>query len=192
MTHEFSENNQENEKGDEKVDSGLNETDFSETSSESPPLEFNSEELEKELEEWKRKALYYAAEKDNLIKRTEREKEQVRKYGQESLLKDLVEVVDNLERTITALKKTKQDENTGNFLNGINMVQSQFLEKLKGAGLEQVKSLGEVFDPNFHEAIGQEKAPEKQQMEIVQTFENGYLLNGRLLRAAKVIVINNE
>ena len=71
------------------------------------------------------------------------------------------------------------------------MVRTQFLDVLKNNGLERVSCLGEVFDPNFHEALSQAPAEGKKDQEIIQEFQKGYVLNGRLLRAAKVVIANN-
>jgi len=148
--------------------------------------EKEQKEQKDELAEYKQKLLYLAADMDNLKKRTQREKEQTIKFGQERMLKDLVDVIDNFDRTVDALK-LDEDEKVKNIVVGINMIRNQFLDTLKGHGLETVDCSKE-FDPNFHEALGAEEIEDKKENEITKTIQQGYTLNGRLLRAAKVMV----
>ena len=145
------------------------------------------ENLSIELDQAKAKVLYIAAEMENLKKRTQREKEQALKFGQEKMLKSLVDVVDNFDRTVDALR-LDEDEKIKNIVFGIDMIRKQFIDTLKDNGLELVECNGE-FDPNFHEAFGQEEDEEKQTNEILKVIQQGYVLNGRLLRAAKVIIV---
>ena len=159
--------------------------------------ETKQQELEKEEkkapeeEDFKSKYLYLAAEMENMKRRFERERENFLKYGNEKILSALIEVVDNFDRSIEALNDDK-DEKIVNIRVGIEMVRTQFLDVLKHHGLEAVQALGQEFDPNFHEAIGQQPTEGKKDQEVVQEYQKGYLLNGRLLRAAKVIVAKND
>ena len=145
----------------------------------------------KELESFKEKYFYLAAEMENSRKRFEREKESLIKFGNEKVLSGLIEVIDNLDRTLTAIKDD-QDEKVKNIHIGVDMVKKQMMDTLKANGLERVEAMGKIFDPNFHEALAQQPAPESEDQEIIQVFQDGYLLNGRLLRAAKVIVAKND
>jgi molecular chaperone GrpE len=150
--------------------------------------EQGSGEEEKKVEvDYQQKYYYLAAEMDNARKRSEREKETLRKYGNEKILSGLVDVVDNLERTVISLN-SEQDEKIKNIIEGIEMVQKQLLGVLNENGLEQLQSLGEIFDPNFHEAMAQQEAEGKKDQEIIMEYQKGYVLNGRLLRPAKVVV----
>ena len=124
-------------------------------------------------------------------RRFDREKDSLIKFGNEKVLGGLLEVVDNLDRTVEAISND-EDEKIKNIYSGIEMVRTQFLSVLKSNGLEQVQAIGEVFDPNFHEAMAQQPAPEKQDQEIIQVYQNGYTLNGRLLRPAKVVIAKND
>lgn len=144
----------------------------------------------KALEEFKEKYYYLAAEMENSRKRFAKEKDNLLKYGSEKILSALLDVVDNLERTSSALADDK-DEKIVNIVTGVNMVQKQFLDVLKNNGLEEVESIGKIFDPNFHEAMAQQPSEDKQDQEIIQEYQKGYILNGRLLRAAKVVVATN-
>lgn len=146
---------------------------------------------QKNEEDFKAKYYYLAAEFDNMKKRFEREKENLLKFGNEKVLSNLVGVVDNFDLTVTALKNDNDDK-VQNIVKGIDMIRNQFLDVLSKNGLTQVESLGRVFDPNFHEAVAQQPAPGKEDQEIITEYQRGYLLNGRLLRAAKVVVANNN
>ncbi|MBT3236063.1 MAG: nucleotide exchange factor GrpE [Bdellovibrionales bacterium] len=144
-------------------------------------------EPKKEEVDYQQKYYYLAAEMENARKRFEREKEVLRKYGNEKILSGLVDVVDNLERTVGSLDG-ELDEKMSNIVAGVEMVQKQLLGVLNDNGLEQLHSLGEIFDPNFHEAMAQQEAEGKQDQEIIVEYQKGYVLNGRLLRPAKVVV----
>lgn len=147
-------------------------------------------EEKKQLEEFKNKFYYVAAEMENMKKRHERELQNQIKFGNEKVLRGLLEVVDNLERTVMAISND-QDTKVKNLYLGIDMVKNQFLDVLKQNGLEQVDAMGKEFDPNFHEALAQQPAEGKNDNEIIQVYQHGYSLNGRLIRAAKVVVVKN-
>ncbi len=153
--------------------------------------EDNVSELKSEQEDFKAKFYYLAADMDNLRKRHEREREQLIKFGNEKVLSGLLDVIDNLERTTDAIKDD-EDEKVKNIFVGIDMVQKQFIDCLKNNGLETIESVGKEFDPNFHEALAQQPAEGKKDGEIIQEYQKGYVLNGRLLRAAKVVVAKND
>ena len=148
-------------------------------------------EEEQEEKDYKEKYYYLAAEMDNVRKRHERERENLLKYGTERVIKGLLEVVDNLERGLEAIKDDT-DEKVKNIYAGMEMVNKQFLDVLKIQGLEHVESLGKTFDPNFHEAIGQKEVKDKDDGEIVFEYQKGYLLNGRLIRPSKVVIVKNN
>lgn len=149
------------------------------------------DEVIKDQEDYKSKFFYIAAEMENMKKRFAREKESLIKFGNEKILSGLIEVVDNFDRTLEAIEKD-EDEKVKNIYAGIEMVRKQFLTELKNNGLEVVESLGEIFDPNFHEALAQQPCEGKKDQEIIQVFQQGYKLNGRLLRAAKVVIAKND
>lgn len=146
---------------------------------------------EKQEEDFKAKYYYLAAEMDNMKRRFDREKENLLKFGNEKLLSNLVGVVDNFDLTVAALKNDNDDK-VQNIVKGIDMIRTQLLDTLKQNGLTQVESLGKTFDPNFHEAVAQAPAPGKEDQEIITEYQRGYILNGRLLRASKVVVANNN
>lgn len=142
-------------------------------------------------EDFKAKYYYLAAEFDNARKRFEREKENLLKYGNEKVLSNLLTVVDNFDLTVNAIK-SDNDDKVQNIVKGIDMIRNQFLDVLKHNGLAPVESVGKIFDPNFHEAVAQAPAAGKENQEIITEYQRGYTLNGRLLRASKVVVANNN
>ena len=142
-------------------------------------------------EDFKAKYYYLAAEIENMRRRYDREKENLLKFGNEKILSNLVGVVDNFDLTVNALRNDNDDK-VQNIVKGIDMIRNQFLDILKQNGLTQVESLGKIFDPNFHEAVAQAPAEGKEEQEIITEYQRGYLLNGRLLRASKVVVVNNN
>lgn len=152
--------------------------------------EIAAHEVPKKEEDFKAKYYYLAAEIENLKRRNEREKENLLKYGNEKILNGLVSVVDNFDLTVNALQ-SDNDDKVKNIVKGIDMIRNQFIDVLKQNGLTQVESLGKKFDPNFHEALSQVPAPGKEDEEITMVYQQGYVLNGRLLRAAKVVVVKN-
>jgi molecular chaperone GrpE len=96
-------------------------------------------------------------------------------------------VVDNFDRTVDALS-VEEDEKVKNIVTGIEMVRKQFMDELNKNGLTLVSTVGEQFDPNVHEALAQEVSEDKEENEVLMEYQKGYVLNGRLLRAAKVVV----
>lgn len=149
------------------------------------------EEPKKEETDFKAKYFYIAAEMDNYRKRMEREKENLLKYGNEKILMDLVQVLDNFDRTVEMLKGDN-DPKVKNIVTGLNMVTKQFTETLSKHGLTPIESIGKDFDPNFHEALMQEYVEGKRPNEVVKEFQKGYALNGRVVRAAKVVVSSDK
>ncbi len=154
----------------------------------------NVEPLEaaaKPAEDFKAKYYYLAAETENMRKRYDREKENLLKFGNEKVLTGLISIVDNFDLTVNALRNDNDDK-VQNIVKGIDMIRNQFLDVLKQNGLTLVESVGKTFDPNFHEAVAQAPAEGKKDQEIITEYQKGYLLNGRLLRASKVVVANNN
>jgi molecular chaperone GrpE len=151
------------------------------------------EELKKELEEAKAQAqenyekfIRLYAEFDNYRKRVAREKAELVRYGNEELLKELLPVLDNLERALEHAQK--EEGKTEPILQGLQLILEQFRSVLRRFGVEEIKTLGERFDPELHEAVGEMELEGIEPQQIVQEVQKGYLLNDRVLRPAKVIV----
>jgi molecular chaperone GrpE len=142
-------------------------------------------------EDFKEKYYYLAAEMQNMQRRYDKEKENLLKFGSEKILKDMLDVVDNLERTVGFIKKD-EDEKVKNIVVGIDMISKMFIESLQKHGLKQIDALGKEFDPHFHEALAQQPAEGKNNMDIIQVHQNGYTLNERVIRPSKVVVVKND
>ena len=166
-------------------------TEETETSTESANPEVLAKEDKKDEVDYKAKYFYVAAEMDNYRKRMEREKENLLKFGNERVLRDLLEVVDNFDRTIGMLKGD-QDQKVKNLVVGLEMIEKQFLDTMGKHGLTPIQSVGKEFDPNFHEAVAQEYAEGKKPHEVIKEFQKGYTLNGRVMRASKVVVSSDK
>lgn len=127
------------------------------------------------------------ADAENVKKRLFRENEEMKKYAGESVLADLLPVLDNLD---LALAHTGNlDDACKNFVIGVDMTRKLFLDAVKGHGLVVVPvAVGNDFDPEVHEAVGTVQEPELADNQIAQIIQGGYLLKGRLIRPAKVMV----
>jgi molecular chaperone GrpE len=126
------------------------------------------------------------AEFENYQKRSQKEREQERRYAYGPLVLDLLPVLDNLDRTLEAAQKAGE---TGPLVQGVAMVKQQFLELLKRHGITRVEAqAGKPFDPNQHQAVMQKVTAEHEPGKIVDVHEQGYLNQDRVLRPAKVTV----
>jgi molecular chaperone GrpE len=148
------------------------------------------EPVEKKEDDFKKKFYYLAAEMENMKRRFSKEKEHQLKFGNERILSSLLDVVDNLERTMNAMKE-EEDERIKKIADGVSMVHGQFIEVLGKYGLDPIESVGKQFDPNFHEAMTHQAMDGKDDDEVISEYQKGYVLNGRLLRPSKVIVVKN-
>jgi molecular chaperone GrpE len=162
-----------------------------ETTVEAAGPELSVVEDKKEEVDYKAKYYYIAAEMDNYRKRLEREKENLLKFGNEKVMRDLLDVADNFDRTIGMLKGD-EDQKVKNLVVGLDMVQKQFLDTMGKHGLNPIQAIGKEFDPNFHEALAQEYAEGKKPNEVIKEFQKGFTLNGRVIRASKVVVSSDK
>lgn len=150
------------------------------------------EELTRQLEEKTRecaesydKYVRAVADLENYKKRAAKDKAEAIKYGNETLLRDLLPLVDSLERALLHAEKSNDFES---FKKGLALLQEQLLCSLGKHGVEAIDCAHKAFDPHFHEAMMQVVSADHEQNQIVDELEKGYLLNGRLLRPAKVSV----
>ena len=145
-------------------------------------------ELTQALEETKihqEQYLRTLADMENLRKRTQREKEELAKFANENILREILSVIDNLER---AVEHAEQAENDTGLLEGIQMTLTQFNQVLNQFGVKPVEAVGRPFDPALHQAMGQLESDEYPANTIVQQIQKGYQLNERLLRPAFVML----
>lgn len=141
--------------------------------------------LEQENSDCQDKLMRLAAEFENYKKRMARERESYLKYAEENILKELLPSVDNLERALD------HEQNAGDLtimLEGVELTLKGLLTTINKFGLEAINSKGELFDPNFHEALVMENSDDVPDQHIIKEFEKGYQYKDRLLRAAKVVV----
>ena len=143
------------------------------------------EETEKSASENHDKYLRACAELENYKKRAARDREDFIKYGNETLIKDMLPTVDSMER---ALKHASDSEDFKAFADGLGLIRDNFISALGKHGVEEIDAIGKNFDPNFHEALMQVDGEKKEDNKVVEEFEKGYLLNGRLLRPSKVSI----
>jgi molecular chaperone GrpE len=150
------------------------------------------EELEAELAAAKDEArqahdrwLRERADLENVKKRAIRERQDTVRYGIENLVRDLLPVVDNLERALAAARSGGE---TGSLVEGVELVRKAFLDVLQRHGVERVTAVGETFDPSRHEAVAHVADVVHEANQVTQEHQAGYRLHDRLLRPAMVTV----
>ncbi|MCA0899424.1 nucleotide exchange factor GrpE [Microbulbifer agarilyticus] len=142
--------------------------------------------LHQQLADHKDMVLRAQAEVQNARRRAQQDVEKAHKFGQEKLLKDLLPVVDNLERALTTIDK--DDEAQKAVREGIELTQKSFIDTLTKSGVELIDPAGEPFDPELHQAMTQIPNGDVEPNTVLDVFQKGYRLNGRLLRPAMVVV----
>ena len=128
------------------------------------------------------------AEIQNMRRRAEQEVEKAHKFALEKFSKELLTVVDNLERGLAALDKAVSDETTQALVDGVEMTHKEFISTLAKFGVQAVGAVGEVFNPELHQAISMQPAEGIDANHISQVLQKGYTLQGRVLRPAMVMV----
>lgn len=149
-----------------------------------------SEDLERQVADYKEKYLRILAEFENARKRQERERVEFIKYANEGLLIDFLNIVDDLDRAVIAAKEKHQDYDA--FLKGVEMVMRRVSELLKKHGVEAVEPMGKPFDPYAHEILMQEPSADHENGTVIESFQKGYKIGDKVIRTAKVkVAINN-
>jgi molecular chaperone GrpE len=138
-------------------------------------------ERDANLERWQRTQ----AEFENYRKRSQKEQEQERLYRNLGLVREILPVLDNLQRAVQAAKGTRDVEQ---LLQGVQMVVQQFTDALARNSIVAIQATGQPFDPNLHEAIQQLPSADHPPMTVLQEVEQGYQLHDRVVRPTKVIV----
>jgi molecular chaperone GrpE len=139
--------------------------------------------LEEQLKAEQQKYVYLYADFDNYKKRVSREREELIKYGFEKAARDVLQVADNLQRAVDHIPESTDK----NLRAGIQMVLDQLNQTLQRHGVETVAATGQPFDPNVHEAVGQQPA-DSPAGTVIQEHQKGYVLHGRLLRPSRVVI----
>lgn len=125
------------------------------------------------------------AEFENYQKRSQKERQQERRYLTSAVFGDLLPVLDNLERATAAARQAGEK---GPLVDGVAMVLAQFLDVFKRHGVTRIEAQDQPFDPNVHQAVMQQPAADRPANTILQVLEQGYMMHERVLRPAKVIV----
>ena len=179
---------QDAEKTEEKG-SQSEESKTSEQKNDEPAVKTSEEriaELEAQIEQMKKDALYKAAENDNWRKRMLQQKEDAVAYANESLLSDLLDSIDNFDRTLDAAKDVKEAKP---IVDGIKLTNKSLVSMLENKyNLVAFGKEGDDFDPELHEAIGMQEGDVKKE-QLLQVYLKGYKLKDRVIRHAKVMVI---
>jgi molecular chaperone GrpE len=147
-------------------------------------------EAETEAKETHDKYLRLYADFENYKKRSIREMQDFRKYATETLLKEMLKIVDNLALAIQASTEHTKDQNS--IVEGIDMTQKQVLDILEKHNVTPIESVGNTFDPRYHEAFLQEESEEHPDNTVIRELQKGYMLHDRLLRPAVVAVSKSK
>ncbi len=183
MTDEIKENEQEiieEQEGNREVEETSTEAEIAKENTDK-----ESEKLKQDFENLNNQYLRLAADFDNYRKRQAQEREALLKYGAEECMKKIIDVVDNFDRALTVVEKI---DNVEKMKETFYVLNKQLTESLSKLGLEQIKSIGEVFDPNMHEAVMQTPTDEYPEDTIITELQKGYKLGEKVLRPAMVSV----
>lgn len=138
-----------------------------------------------EAQSWHDRYLRLAAEMENYKRVSQREQRDSIRFGNEGVLREVLPVIDNLER---AIKASKETSGANVLIQGVELTLKQLLESLGKFGVKQVQSEGQPFDPTQHQAVAQVESDSVQPGHVVEEYQKGYLLHERVLRAAMVSV----
>jgi len=149
-------------------------------------METRLESVEQEAKEAHDRFLRVSAEFENYKKRSAREMDEFRKFANESLLREMLTVVDNLER---ALNSSNNDNQANSHIaEGVDMTLKEILKVFEKFYVKPIETLGKPFDPNFHQAAMREEMNERPENTVLNELEKGYMIHDRLLRPAMVVV----
>lgn len=187
QTTDSAKNNENEEKVEisaEAQDLAQGESSSEESSKNEEPALSPEEALKEQLAESEKKYLYLYSEFETFKRRAIKERSDLIKFGWESVARDLLGVLDNLDRALGYAPEGLDK----NFLQGLEMVASDFSSTLEKQGVKEIEALEKPFDPHFHEAVGQEASENHAEGTVIQEQQKGFTLHGRLLRPSKVIV----
>ena len=177
---------------DNQTGSNLNLNDASETAGTAagyPELSSREAELERERDDYKDLLLRRTAEFENFRKRTERERVAQSEAAAADLVKELLPLIDDLER---ALQADAGSEGAEAYRRGVELIHRQLTEVLRKRGVTPIEALGADFDPHYHQAVSHEPAAGRREGEIIEEYGRGYMLGDRLLRPSMVKVSKGE
>jgi molecular chaperone GrpE len=147
------------------------------------------DELQRQRDEYYDLLLRKTAEFDNYRKRIERERQSAAEAAAEGLIKELLPLVDDLER---ALKADAGSEGAEPYRRGVELIHRRLMDALRKRGVRPIEAVGTDFDPHYHQAVSHEPAEGHHDGEVVEEFSRGYMLGDRLLRPAMVKVAKGE
>ena len=143
------------------------------------------QKLEAELQEWKNSYTRKLAEFQNFTKRKENEVAEMRKYASEEIVVKLLDNIDNLERAVDA---SKESQNFDSLVEGVNMILNNLKHLLTEEGVEEIEAAGKEYNPYEHKAMITENKEELDDNVVVQVFQKGYKMKGKVVRPAMVTV----
>lgn len=140
-----------------------------------------------ERDQLKDQLLRVVAETENYKKRAERERAEFLKRANEGLIKDLLPVLDNLERALNCAECDDEEQNAA-LKQGLDLIQQDFVKVMEKNGVEPIEAMGQPFDPEVHQAMMQQEDAEAEENTVLCVYQKGYLHHGRLIRPAQVVV----
>lgn len=189
-------NNEDKNNPEEQVEVEMTEETVSATESADDSFEAQVEKLKDELasaqklaDNHKDNALRAKAETENIRRRTEREVSNASKFALERFAKEILAVVDSLEK---ALEHPAEDETQKAMKEGTELTYKLLVDTLNKFNIEQISPLGESFDPGLHEAMVMQESDEHEPNSVMMVVQPGYQLNGRLIRPARVVVAKGK
>ncbi|MGD8472343.1 MAG: nucleotide exchange factor GrpE [Desulfobacteraceae bacterium] len=171
---------------DQPLESETGDLDNTDTENSLKELEARFEAKEEEAKETYDRLLRVTAEFENYKKRSAREMEEFRKYANQSLLKDMLSVIDNLELAINSSSDGKKADK--NLIEGLNLTLNEILRVFEKFNVTPIEAQGKTFDPAYHEAVMREETDDYPENTVISEFQKGYLIHDRLLRPAMVVV----
>jgi molecular chaperone GrpE len=151
-------------------------------------LEAEKAQLAREKQDTWDRLLRTTADLDNVRKRTRREIDDARTEARSKVLREMLPVIDNLERAVEHAEGTQAATGVASLIEGVKLVLRQFAQALERSDVTPVEAVGKPFDPNMHEAISQIETTEHAPGSVVQALQRGYMIGNRLLRPALVVV----
>lgn len=149
-------------------------------------LETRLEKVEKESAEHYDRFLRVSAEFDNYKKRSAREMDDFRKFANESIIKEMLSVVDNLERAMESVDTTSEAQSA--IAKGVDMTLAEILKVFEKFAVKPIQAINEPFDPIYHQAVMQEENQDQPDSTVLRELQKGYLMHDRLLRPSMVVV----
>lgn len=171
---------------EQEEDEGVPEAEAEEEAPTVESLSCALSEAETKVAQLQDQALRAKADVENMRRRAARDVENAHKYALERLTGELLPVLDSLEKAVESATLAKDADAIGE---GLELSLKMFLSVLNKVGIVQLDPLGEPFDPQFHEAIAMVENPDGEPNSVMEVIQRGYSLNGRLVRAAKVVVV---